>query len=426
MAHQLVAVINFGGPHAQVAARKVREFGIFCEVFPASFSADKLSEKSPAGVLFTGGKGNVCDEKNEKFGGYSASKTMCVGTGTSLTYEEMDTPEGKEKLKKFLIGECGCVSDWTIKDFVESSTKEIRETVKDGKVLLGLSGGVDSSVVAALLDKAIGSQLTCLFVDTGLMRKNEGDEVQEAFSGKSMNFVRVNAEARFLFKLAGVNDPEKKRKIIGEEFIRVFEEEAKKIGAVDFLAQGTIYPDIIESGWNDGHVVKSHHNVGGLPEHIDFKELVEPLKLLFKNEVRELGKELGLPEYLYKRQPFPGPGLAVRCIGEITKERLDTLREADYIFREEIANAKLDTEISQYFAIITPMKSVGVRDEKRTYEYTVALRAVLTDDFMTAKCADIPYDVLQKVSKRIVGEVPSVNRIVYDITAKPPATIEWE
>ena len=309
---------------------------------------------------------------------------------------------------------------------MRSSIAAIREKVGSGKVLLALSGGVDSSVAAALIAEAVGDQLTCVFVDHGLMRKNEGDEVEAAFRKWDLHFVRVDAEARFLGKLAGVTEPERKRKIIGEEFIRVFEDEAKKIGRVDYLAQGTIYPDVIESGAGDAAVIKSHHNVGGLPDFVDFKEIIEPLRLLFKDEVRQLGRELGLPEYLVMRQPFPGPGLAIRVLGEITREKLDTLRDADAIFREELANAGLAYSVSQYFAVLTNMRSVGVMGDSRTYDYTLALRGVTTTDFMTADWARIPYDVLDRTSARIVNEVPHINRIVYDITSKPPATIEWE
>ena len=296
----------------------------------------------------------------------------------------------------------------------------------DGKVLLALSGGVDSSVAAALIAEAVGNQLTCVFVDHGLMRLNEGDEVEAAFRKWDINFVRVNAEELFLSKLAGVSEPERKRKIIGEEFIRVFEAEAKKIGQVDYLAQGTIYPDVIESGAGDAAVIKSHHNVGGLPDYVDFKEIIEPLRMLFKDEVRQLGRELGLPEYLVMRQPFPGPGLAIRCLGDVTKEKLDILRLADFIFRDEVAKAHLESAMSQYFAVLTNMRSVGVQGDGRTYDYTLALRSVTTTDFMTADWTRIPYDVLDRVSVRIVNEVPHINRIVYDITSKPPATIEWE
>ena len=313
-----------------------------------------------------------------------------------------------------------------MKSYAQTAIEDIRRKVGDGKVLLGLSGGVDSSVAAALLSKAVGNQLTCIFVDHGFMRKNEGDEVEAAFRDWDINFVRVNAKEQFMSKLEGVSDPEKKRKTIGEEFIRVFEQEAKKIGAVDYLVQGTIYPDVIESGAGDAAVIKSHHNVGGLPDYVDFKEIIEPLRLLFKDEVRQLGIELGLSDVLVWRQPFPGPGLAIRIIGEITDEKLLTLQDADWIFREEIAKAGLDRSIHQYFAVLTNMRSVGVMGDGRTYDYTLALRGVTTTDFMTADFAKIPYEVLEKISARIVNEVKNINRVVYDITTKPPATIEWE
>lgn len=336
------------------------------------------------------------------------------------------TEHGLNMLENFLFNICEAKPNWTMKNYAEKQLKEIKEKVGDKKVLLALSGGVDSSVVAALLSKAVGEQLTCIFVDHGLMRKNEGDEVEAAFKDSGMHFIRVDAEKRFLERLKGVVDPEEKRKAIGEEFIRVFEEEGKKIGSVDFLAQGTIYPDIIESGVGDAAVIKSHHNVGGLPDFVDFKEIIEPLRMLFKDEVRRLGRELGLPEYLVNRQPFPGPGLGIRVIGEVTKEKLDILRDADYIFREEIGKAKLENHPNQYFAVLTNNRSVGVMGDFRTYDYTLALRAVNTTDFMTADWARIPYEVLDKISVRIVNEVEHINRIVYDITSKPPATIEWE
>ena len=337
------------------------------------------------------------------------------------------TPFGKQMLRNFLYKVCGCNGDWKMADYAKTTIAALKEKIGDKKVLCALSGGVDSSVAAVLIHKAVGKQLTCIFVDNGLLRKNEGDEVEAVFREKfDINMVRANAQERFLGKLAGVTAPEKKRKIIGEEFIRVFEAEAKKIGTVDFLVQGTIYPDVIESGAGDASVIKSHHNVGGLPEHVDFKEIIEPLRNLFKDEVRQLGIELGIPENLVWRQPFPGPGLAVRVIGEITEYKLDILREADAIFREEIAKAGLDRDINQYFAVITDMKSVGVMGDGRTYDYTLALRAVTTTDFMTADWAKIPYDVLETCSNRIVNEVKHVTRIVYDITSKPPATIEWE
>ena len=346
--------------------------------------------------------------------------------GVQYHPEVNHTENGVAMIRNFLYEVCGASGDWTMGDYKNTAIRESREKVGDGRVLLALSGGVDSSVVAALLAEAVGRQLTCVFVDHGLMRKDEGDEVEQAFARWDINFVRVDAETRFLLKLAGVTEPERKRKIIGEEFIRVFEEEAKKIGAVDFLAQGTIYPDVIESGAGDAAVIKSHHNVGGLPDCVDFKEIIEPLRLLFKDEVRQLGRELGLPEYLVSRQPFPGPGLAIRIIGDITKEKADTLREADFIFRDEIAKAGLDGGINQYFAVLTNTRSVGVMGDGRTYDYTLALRAVTTDDFMTADWARIPYEVLDRVSVRIVNEVKGINRICYDITSKPPATVEWE
>ena len=346
--------------------------------------------------------------------------------GVQYHPEVNHTENGLQMIRNFLYEVCGAKGDWTMGDYLKTAVQQIREKVGDGKVLLALSGGVDSSVAAALLAKAVGPQLTCIFVDHGLLRKNEGDEVEAIFSAKDINFVRVDAEKRFLGKLAGVTEPERKRKIIGEEFIRVFEDEAKKIGRVDYLVQGTIYPDVIESGAGDAAVIKSHHNVGGLPDYVDFKEIIEPLRLLFKDEVRQLGRELELPEYLVMRQPFPGPGLAIRIIGEITREKLEILRDADFIFRDEIAKAGLEYSINQYFAVLTNMRSVGVMGDGRTYDYTLALRGVTTTDFMTADWARIPYEVLDKVSVRIVNEVRSINRVVYDITSKPPATIEWE
>ncbi|MDO5397867.1 MAG: glutamine-hydrolyzing GMP synthase [bacterium] len=337
------------------------------------------------------------------------------------------TVQGQKMLHNFLFNICGCKGDWVMSDFAKKSIAALKEKIGGGKVLCALSGGVDSSVAAVMLHKAVGDRLTCVFVDNGLLRKNEGDEVENLFRNQfDINLIRVNAQDRFLGKLAGVTEPERKRKIIGEEFIRVFEAEAKKIGTVDFLVQGTIYPDVIESGAGDAAVIKSHHNVGGLPDYVDFKEIVEPLRDLFKDEVRQLGIELGLPEKFVWRQPFPGPGLAVRVIGEITESKLEILRDADAIFREEVANAGLQRDINQYFAVITDMRSVGVMGDGRTYDYTIALRAVTTTDFMTADWARIPFDVLEKVSNRIVNEVNHVNRLVYDITSKPPATIEWE
>ena len=423
---------NLGGRVTEAQDDSAREYGKTETYFDTSC---KLFKGLPAQGITWMSHGDYMEKVPEGFS-LVAHSDACPNVaicdeargfyGVQYHPEVNHTQHGIDMIRNFLYEVCGAAGDWSMGDYKETSIRSIREKVGSGRVLLALSGGVDSSVAAALLAEAIGSQLTCVFVDHGLMRLNEGDEVEAAFSKWDINFVRVDAESCFLLKLAGVTEPEHKRKIIGEEFIRVFEQEAKKIGAVDFLAQGTIYPDVIESGAGSAAVIKSHHNVGGLPDYVDFKEIIEPLRMLFKDEVRQLGRELGLPEYLVSRQPFPGPGLAIRIIGDITKEKADTLREADFIFRDEIARAGLEKVPDQYFAVLTNTRSVGVMGDGRTYDYTLALRAVTTADFMTADWARIPYEVLDRISTRIVNEVPGINRIVYDITSKPPATVEWE
>ena len=508
---ELILILDFGGQYNQLIARRVRECNVYSEVVPFNISIEKIKEKNPKGIIFTGGPSSVYGENSPKcaegifelgipvlgicygmqlmshelggkvksattreygettvnidntsplFEGFGdtniflmshtdyveevpngfkkiGSTSVCPNAamenqekklyGIQFHPEVNNSINGTQVIRNFLYNVCNCSGDWVMSSFVEDSIKSLKEKIGDKKALCALSGGVDSSVAAVLLSKAIGKNLTCIFVDHGLLRKNEGDEVEKIFTENyNLNFIRVNAKDRFLSKLAGVTDPERKRKIIGEEFIRVFEAEAKKIGTVDFLVQGTIYPDVIESGLGKSAVIKSHHNVGGLPDYVDFKEIVEPLRNLFKDEVRKTGLELGIPENLVYRQPFPGPGLAIRVIGDITDDKLTILKDADAIFREEIANAGLHKNINQYFAVLTNLKSVGVMGDERTYDYTVALRAVETTDFMTGVWSKIPYDVLEKVSSRIVNEVKHVNRVVYDITSKPPATIEWE
>ncbi len=355
---------------------------------------------------------------------FSSEERMLYGV--QFHPEVQHTLFGEKMITNFLYNVCKVAGDWSMASFAEEKIKEIREKVGNKKVLCALSGGVDSSVAAVLVHKAVGKQLTCVFVDHGLLRKDEGDQVEEIFrKGFDMNLIRVNAQDRFLGKLKGVSDPERKRKIIGEEFIRVFEEESNKLGEIDFLVQGTIYADVVESGTNTSATIKSHHNVGGLPEDITF-ELIEPLRELFKDEVRAVGEELGIPHHLVWRQPFPGPGLAIRVLGEVTEDKLEIVREADAIFREEVALNGLESEIWQYFACLPNIQSVGVMGDERTYCHTVALRAVTSSDGMTSDWARVPYEVLDKVSRRIVNEVKGVNRIVYDITSKPPSTIEWE
>ena len=517
MSHQFVLVLDFGGQYNQLIARRVREWGVYCEVHSYRTPLEEIRAMNPIGIIFTGGPASVyaegspqvdpeifrlgvpilgicygCQLMAQNLGGrvtaaaedsareYGKTKTyfdtgckLFHGlSGESITWmshgdymekvpegfalaarsdacpnvaicdeargfygvqfhpEVSHTQEGAGMLRNFLYEICGAAGDWSMGDFCRRTVERLREDIgPKGRVLLALSGGVDSSVLAALLAEAIGDRLTCVFVDHGLMRKNEGDEVEAAFRKWDVNFVRVDAEERFLSKLAGVEDPQEKRRIIGAEFGYVFRDEAERFGITneDFLAQGTIYPDVIESGKGEADVIKSHHNRLLPPEVVArFKGVLEPLDHLFKDEVRQLGRELGLAEQLVYRQPFPGPGLAIRIIGPVTKEKADLLREADAIYREEIAKAGLDRQISQYFAVLTNTKSVGVMGDGRTYDYLLALRGVTTNDFMTADWARIPYDVLDRVSVRIVNEVPHINRIVYDITSKPPATVEFE
>ncbi len=418
--HDTVVILDFGAINSQAAAKSVRSLNIYCEVLPCTATAERIAALAPKAIVLQ--RGAACGEATLQR--QPAADPAAFGVPV---LDLADRACDAETLKPFLVGQCGLKQDWTVAAFIDEAIADIRRTVGDRKVLLAMSGGVDSSVCAVLAHRAVGRQLTCVFVDHGLMRKDEPQEVCAVFRDRFGIALRhVDAQDRFLGKLAGVGDPERKRKIIGEEFIRVFEEEARSAGEPDYLVQGTIYPDIIESGWDGGKPVKAHHNVGGLPKNIAFKGLVEPLKYLFKDEVRQVALALGIPASIAMRQPFPGPGLGVRCLGEVTREKLDILREADAVFRQAILDAGLEQQASQYFAVLTGNRSVGVSNDARTYAYTVALRAVKTSDFMTARFVHVPMEVLETASGKITAALPQVNRVVYDITHKPPATIEWE
>ena len=430
MKQDMILILDLGSEENPRLAREIRALGVYSEIHPHDITAEELAAlPNVKGIILNGGPNRVVDgvEIDAAKEIYNAPVPVLLADHKGDQPWPEDAAARKEALSNFVFQVCGAQANWNMENFIADQVELIRQQVGDKKVLLALSGGVDSSVVATLLIKAIGKQLTCVHVNHGLLRKGEPEQVIKVFRDEmDANLIYVDAVDRFLDKLAGVSDPERKRKIIGAEFIRVFEEEARKLEGIKFLGQGTIYPDIIESGTKTVKAVKSHHNVGGLPDYVDFKEIIEPLRMLFKDEVRQLGRELGLPEYLVMRQPFPGPGLAIRVIGEVTKDKLDTLRLADFIFRDEIAKAHLEGTMNQYFAVLTNMRSVGVMGDGRTYDYTLALRSVTTTDFMTADWTRIPYEVLDRISVRIVNEVPHINRIVYDITSKPPATIEWE
>ena len=430
MKQDMIAVLDLGSEENPKIAREIRALGVYSEIHPHDITLAELKAlPNVKGIILNGGPNRVVDGVSIDV----AKEIYDCDIPALLVDHRGDAPwpaddrERETALKNFIFTICGAEANWNMDNFIADQVELIRNQVGDKKVLLALSGGVDSSVVAALLIKAIGKQLTCVHVNHGLLRKGEPEQVVKVFREElGANLVYVDAVDRFLDKLAGVADPERKRKIIGAEFIRVFEEEAKKIGAVDFLVQGTIYPDVIESGLGKSAVIKSHHNVGGLPDYVDFKEIIEPLRLLFKDEVRKAGLELGIPKHLVYRQPFPGPGLGVRIIGEVTAQKVRMVQDADAIYREEIAKAGIDKELGQYFAALTNMRSVGVMGDERTYDYAIALRAVNTSDFMTAEAAQLPWEVLSRVTSRIVNEVKGVNRVLYDCTGKPPATIEIE
>lgn len=415
MEKELVVVLDFGGQYNQLIARRVRELSVYSEVLPCDSSLEEIRGKNPKAIILAGGSADIHPGIFE------------LGVPVlEINYDSMKNNNDGHRLRSFLFEVAGLRGDWQMSDFIAETIADIKDKVGDKKVLCGLSGGVDSSVAAVLVHKAVGEQLVCVYVDTGLMRKGESEQVIKTFQEQmKMNLVFVPAAERFLKRLQGVTDPERKRKIIGEEFIRVFEEEKAKLGEIDYLVQGTIYPDIVESGTSTAPTIKSHHNVGGLPEDMDFK-LIEPLRLLFKDEVRLIGEKLNISPEIVWRQPFPGPGLGVRVLEEVTKEKLDILREADAIVREEIQNSGLEREIWQAFAVLPPVRSVGVKGDARTYAYPIIIRAVISDDAMTAEVAKLPWELLEKMAHRIVAEVDGVNRVAYDITSKPPGTIEWE